>query len=1046
MKRSLCLFQICLTILVFHLLTISTTAQDITNGLVSRYTFSGNANDSQGTNNGNPTLQPGSSPTLQADRCGTANSAYSFDGNDIIVSQNPTNVTGSSYSYSMWVRLVSLPPSGTPGNINIGNPTILSLGNTGGDQFLSLANNYLGVSTGFSVGSYTSSTTSVGILTGTLPAINQWYFLTATRSATTLRLYIDGQLIGERNGLTAPFYNVPTNITIGGRHFPGPIQFFNGSIDDVRIYNRELTACEIDVLYRQNPGTQAVAFNTPFQTQPISGPAVVCPGITYNYTVNRNINPCPIIPAQVPQIATSTFNWTIPPGATIIGQGSNSISVTYPANFSAGTVSVIESTPICTYATSSISVNSSNFSCSSIRVTYVGSSSTYVGSPSEIATLDITNDANTAVNVSVTPIANAGFSYTSTATQTQSIPSNQTRRFIFPGTATKGGSNQLCFTVSPTDPCTNAVCTLSNQCRTIQALIGCPASWSAADFACGTDVLGTNGTIKNTTLSVHNSFFNVKSIDVKFSYDPSQLQIVLPIPAANILVPGATLSNVQAVNGQFNATLTFASKIDVLGSDGDGDPIYANFISIPVRALSQPPGFCYISTSSATTRFNIFNPATPDVPTPGSETPTDPTRINFSGAGCNCIAPDATFVISPATQIQGNVATFTANRNQAGDIHFWRVGENNNQSLGTIASPATYVYTKAGTYTITHTIQTVDNKTATTTKTITITSENKSLSYVNGTKKTTISNNSAYNFGRGNFTIEVVFKPNTTSTLALPYFFSKQNTDENGIGIGYNNLIGAEKGKIFAKLGLSAGQTNTSGVQILDGNCHSVALVRSNGTVTFYIDGKKGNTFTNSDSVNVTESITVGKSYRGEINELRIWSVARSQSDVIAKLNASLSGTEVGLAGYWTIEENTGQTIGDKSVNINNGFLGTNSSVETSDPAWLTLNCSVTPMLREAETVDFKSKIESPEELHTEVDFSVYPNPFEGDRGITIISTNTEIKQVRAQLVDITGNLKYSGNVTLGESFLSGTSLPAGVYILSIYSDLGTKRIRIVKI
>ncbi|MFK5971063.1 MAG: hypothetical protein QM487_13225 [Candidatus Marithrix sp.] len=39
--------------------------------------------------------------------------------------------------------------------------------------------------------------------------------------------------------------------------------------------------------------------------------------------------------------------------------------------------------------------------------------------------------------------------------------------------------------------------------------------------------------------------------------------------------------------------------------------------------------------------------------------------------------------------------------------------------------------------------------------------------------------------------------------------------------------------------------------------------------------------------------------FSGEIDEVRIWSVARSQAEIQASMNSTLTGSESGLAAYY---------------------------------------------------------------------------------------------------------------------------------------------------
>jgi len=84
----------------------------------------------------------------------------------------------------------------------------------------------------------------------------QWFFLCGVASsATTISLYINGILDHSfSSGISTPFTITAVNsqFVIGNEGQRNVARYFSGSIDDVRVYNRALTAKEVMDLY--NPG------------------------------------------------------------------------------------------------------------------------------------------------------------------------------------------------------------------------------------------------------------------------------------------------------------------------------------------------------------------------------------------------------------------------------------------------------------------------------------------------------------------------------------------------------------------------------------------------------------------------------------------------------------------------------------------------------------------------------------------------------------------------------------------------------------------------
>ena len=83
-----------------------------------------------------------------------------------------------------------------------------------------------------------------------LPSAGTWHHVAGTYDGASMALYVDGQLAAQQSaGGTIP---VSTN-TLAIGNLPGsgnPFNHFSGSIDDVRIYGRGLTANEVAQLYQ----------------------------------------------------------------------------------------------------------------------------------------------------------------------------------------------------------------------------------------------------------------------------------------------------------------------------------------------------------------------------------------------------------------------------------------------------------------------------------------------------------------------------------------------------------------------------------------------------------------------------------------------------------------------------------------------------------------------------------------------------------------------------------------------------------------------------
>lgn len=181
----------------------------------------------------------GGCPSWQSGSACKAGSCLSFNGTDnhVTSSFDGINVGASDLSVSVWVKLSTMPTI---------NPRIVSFAQDANNGFSLVA--YGGSGYDSFVWEIKKGGFFYGVgLSSALYAAGQWYHLGATfdNSANTPKLYMNGIVVSGGGGaLTLP----PTTGTlfIGSR---ANNSFFPGSIDEVRIYDRALTASEILAQY-----------------------------------------------------------------------------------------------------------------------------------------------------------------------------------------------------------------------------------------------------------------------------------------------------------------------------------------------------------------------------------------------------------------------------------------------------------------------------------------------------------------------------------------------------------------------------------------------------------------------------------------------------------------------------------------------------------------------------------------------------------------------------------------------------------------------------
>src|SRR4051794_27084561 len=129
-----------------------------------------------------------------------------------------------------------------------------------------------------------------------------------------------------------------------------------------------------------------------------------------------------------------------------------------------------------------------------------------------------------------------------------------------------------------------------------------------------------------------------------------------------------------------------------------------------------------------------------------------------------------------------------------------------------------------------------------------------------------------------------------------------------------------------------------------DRTWHHVAATFSRGTVKLYLNGALDKTVTGVLTPLVsTEPVAFGRegnypggTLNGSIDEIRIWKVVRSKSQIARSLTKRLLGTETGLVGYWRFDAGSGQVAADASGHGLNGRLGETTGADGADPNWST--------------------------------------------------------------------------------------------------------------
>jgi hypothetical protein len=221
---------VCTVPLIVALSLISSSAADLNQGLVHHWSFDGNANDSVGGSHGTPV-----GAVLAPDRFGSLNSAFFFNGTDARIGLPDTTLSAglAQGTLAAWVRVDSFDAMFGRVIFNRGiaaSSTSLELGVGGnGELDANLSDQ--------------TPPSSLGQV-----SLGQWACVAMTWDGSSLSYYIDGNPSG-----TFSFTGTASDPFAGTRRVDIGVDdqnvgWFQGGIDDLRIYDRVLSGSDIQAL------------------------------------------------------------------------------------------------------------------------------------------------------------------------------------------------------------------------------------------------------------------------------------------------------------------------------------------------------------------------------------------------------------------------------------------------------------------------------------------------------------------------------------------------------------------------------------------------------------------------------------------------------------------------------------------------------------------------------------------------------------------------------------------------------------------------------
>lgn len=218
--------------------TASSGPTNVINGLTLEWQLNGDLTDSSGSGFSGIAI---GTPTYTTNKCGTATKSILLNGSSMSAKAASVNAAAATNDFSVgcWVYCTSL----------AGSPVALYKGNYNGEQYYTQFGTDGVISLICKTSAVVVNSTAAGAMT-----IDSWHFLVFVRSGTTTYIYVDSinkqtTANAVTGALTAPnsYY-----FTVGSYQM-GNSYFFPGVIDDVRFYNRALSADEVTDLNALGP-------------------------------------------------------------------------------------------------------------------------------------------------------------------------------------------------------------------------------------------------------------------------------------------------------------------------------------------------------------------------------------------------------------------------------------------------------------------------------------------------------------------------------------------------------------------------------------------------------------------------------------------------------------------------------------------------------------------------------------------------------------------------------------------------------------------------
>ncbi len=176
-----------------------------------------------------------------------------------------------------------------------------------------------------------------------------------------------------------------------------------------------------------------------------------------------------------------------------------------------------------------------------------------------------------------------------------------------------------------------------------------------------------------------------------------------------------------------------------------------------------------------------------------------------------------------------------------------------------------------------------------------------------------------------NITLEA-WVNNTQRTGSQQIIFSNGAAGFNGYALvveGSNNTLSIQCDGVSSA---------TSNYELPLNEWHHLAITRAGGFWALYVDGQaqalSGNPspFSPSQTTSLASDSHADNRFHGQLDEVRIWTVAHTVAEVQAHMYTVFAGNEAGLQAYWDFEDASGTVLTDKTTQFNAELFNSNDN------------------------------------------------------------------------------------------------------------------------